>query len=228
MPSGNVAARTRSYGFSTTEGCLVGEVIRLAVLEDHRVLGTSLAAALSAVPGIQVVGVVTTLTEARELVAREHPSIVLADAELTDHEWSLDFPLELGPTGPRVIFLSAHIRSDIVSAAVENGAAGYVHKDESLDAVVAGIRSVAAGRTAFSQQVLALVRRGPRSPTARERQVLTLLVNGSGNKEIAAALGIESRTVETHLRRLFDRYGIANRVELAVLALREGWVDARA
>ena len=206
----------------------MGDVIRLAVLEDHKVVGTSLAAALGAVPDIEVVGVVTTLVEVRELVARKSPDIVLADAELADHEWSLDLPLELGASGPRVIFLSAHIRPDIVSAAIENGAAGYVHKDESFDALVAGIRSVAAGRTAFSQSVLALVRRGPRAPTARERQVLALVVNGAANKEIAASLGIENRTVETHLRRLFDRYGLSNRVELAVLALREGWVDARA
>ena len=63
--------------------------------------------------------------------------------------------------------------------------------------------------------------------TVRE-EVLALVVRGAANKEIGAALGIEERTVESHLRRLFDRYATVNRTELAVLALREGWVHARA
>jgi DNA-binding NarL/FixJ family response regulator len=206
---------------------LVGRAIRLAVLEDHRVVGSSLAAALSALPDMEVVGLATSLPQVRELIGRTHPDIVLADAELGEHEWALDLPAELGAAGPRVLFLSAHTRPDIISTAVASGAAGYIHKDESFDEVVAGIRAVAAGRTAFSQGVLALVGHGRPAPTQRERQVLKLVVRGAANKEIAANLGIEERTVETHLRRLFDRYGTANRVELAVLALQEGWVDAR-
>jgi DNA-binding NarL/FixJ family response regulator len=206
---------------------LVGGTIRLAVLENHRVVGSSVAAALSALPDIEVVGLATTLSDLRELIGRTHPDIVLADAELAENEWALDLPAELGPSGPRVLFLSAHTRPHIISAAVSSGAAGYILKDESFDVVVASIRSVASGRTSFSQAVLALVGHGRPAPTQRERQVLSLVVRGAANKEIAANLGIEERTVETHLRRLFDRYGTANRVELAVLALREGWVNAR-
>jgi DNA-binding NarL/FixJ family response regulator len=206
----------------------LGAIIRLAVLDDHKVVGSSVAAALSALPDIEVVGIATNLTEVRDLIARTHPDIVLADAELGEHEWSLELPTELGKSGPKVLFLSAHTRPDIISTAISNGAAGYIHKDESFDEVVAGIRAVAAGRTAISQGILALMGHGRPAPTQRERQVLALVVRGAANKTIAANLGIEERTVETHLRRLFDRYGTVNRVELAVLALQEGWVDATA
>ena len=200
------------------------KTIRLVVLEDHKVIGTSLAVALSELPDIDVVGVATSLREVRELIRRTQPDIVLADADLGD-EWSLELPLELGRSGPRVLFLSRHVRPAVVATAVGSGAAGFIHKDEPFEEVVAGIRAVAAGRTAFALGVLAVAGQGPHGPSPREREVLALVVRGAANKEIGAALGIEDRTVETHIRRLFDRYGISNRVELAVLALREGWVD---
>jgi DNA-binding NarL/FixJ family response regulator len=62
-------------------------------------------------------------------------------------------------------------------------------------------------------------------PTARELDVVRLVVDGSSNDEIGAALGIGARTVETHLRRLFERFAIASRTELATRALREGWLE---
>jgi DNA-binding NarL/FixJ family response regulator len=61
--------------------------------------------------------------------------------------------------------------------------------------------------------------------SARELEVVRLVVDGRSNDEIGAALGIGSKTVETHLRRLFERLGVASRTELATRALREGWLD---
>jgi DNA-binding NarL/FixJ family response regulator len=63
------------------------------------------------------------------------------------------------------------------------------------------------------------------SLTPRERSVVTLLLDGRTNAEIALALGITTRTVEAHLARLFERLGIGSRTELATRALREGWLD---
>ena len=63
------------------------------------------------------------------------------------------------------------------------------------------------------------------SLSARERDVLALVVNGASNDEIGMQLGICTRTVESHLRRLFDRLEVASRTELAGRALREGWLE---
>ena len=63
------------------------------------------------------------------------------------------------------------------------------------------------------------------SLSARERDVLALVVNGASNDEIGMQLGISTRTVESHLRRLFDRLEVASRTELAGRALREGWLE---
>jgi DNA-binding NarL/FixJ family response regulator len=61
--------------------------------------------------------------------------------------------------------------------------------------------------------------------SARELEVVRLVVDGRSNDEIGGALGIGSKTVETHLRRLFERFSIASRTDLATRALREGWLD---
>ena len=71
---------------------------------------------------------------------------------------------------------------------------------------------------------LAAVRQAPRSPSEREREVIAAVVAGRTNAEIAAALGLSEKTIETHLPRLFDRYAVLSRTELAVLAVAEGWV----
>jgi DNA-binding NarL/FixJ family response regulator len=65
--------------------------------------------------------------------------------------------------------------------------------------------------------------RRPAGPTGRELEVIARVVAGSTNAEVAAELGLSEKTVETHLHRLFDRYGLVSRTELAVLAIDEGW-----
>jgi non-specific serine/threonine protein kinase len=83
---------------------------------------------------------------------------------------------------------------------------------------------VAEGGTAFSAASMQLIHQATRRPSEREVEVLALVAAGTSNEEIAQALVLSLKTVESHLRRLFDRYGVLNRTELAVLALREGWI----
>jgi DNA-binding NarL/FixJ family response regulator len=97
-----------------------------------------------------------------------------------------------------------------------------VLKTAPLAELLDAIRRVAAGGLAFAT-------RPPGSAaarlTAREHDVVKLVVEGRSNDEIAAALGIGAKTVETHLGRLFERLGLASRTELATRALREGWLE---
>ena len=64
---------------------------------------------------------------------------------------------------------------------------------------------------------------GAAVPPSAEIQVIAHVIDGATNAEIAAALGLSEKTVESHLRRLFDRYGLLSRTELAVLSIDEGW-----
>ena len=76
----------------------------------------------------------------------------------------------------------------------------------------------------FPPVTLRALRDAPRRPSAREMGAIRLLARGASNDEIAVGLGISIKTVESHLRRLFGRYGVLSRTELAMLAVREGWL----
>jgi DNA-binding NarL/FixJ family response regulator len=110
--------------------------------------------------------------------------------------------------------------------AVRDGAAGFVTGSADLDAVVGAIRRVAAGGTAFPPEVMASLRAAPRDPTERERELRGMLARGATNDELADRMHLRVKSVEGMLRRLFDRYGVENRTELAWYALAQGWLTS--
>jgi DNA-binding NarL/FixJ family response regulator len=122
---------------------------------------------------------------------------------------------------PAVVVLSAYDYPQYADAALRLGAAGFVVKSAPLEELVDAIKRAAAGGMAFG------VRPGRDRPrvSPRELEVVRLVVDGRSNDEVGAALGIGVKTVETHLRRLFERFEIRSRTELAARALREGWLD---
>ena len=128
---------------------------------------------------------------------------------------------------PAVLFLSGFAYPSLIRAALDGGASGYLDKSADLPEIVDAVRTLAVGGTAYSAVALHTSRDARRRPSDREIQVLDLIVEGATNAEVGAALGLSEKTVESHLRRLFDRYGLLSRTELAVLAIEEGWVAAR-
>jgi DNA-binding NarL/FixJ family response regulator len=128
---------------------------------------------------------------------------------------------------PAVLFLSGYGYPSLIRAALDSGASGYLDKSADLDEIVSAIRTLAAGGTAYSAAALHGSRDARRRPSDREIQVIERIVDGATNAEIGAALGLSEKTVESHLRRLFDRYGLVSRTEVAVLAIDEGWVADR-
>jgi two-component system, NarL family, nitrate/nitrite response regulator NarL len=204
--------------------------IRVLVVEDHPIVGQGVADALAAEGGFEPLGVASSLAEVVERAGSwdraSRPDVVLADVDLGG-ERAFDLPAMLGRDGPPVLFLSGLDGPAVMRAALECQAAGYVHKRQPREDVFDAVRRVASGQGAFSIEDVRLARSAPREPTARERQVLARISHGMANKEIGHELGIEERGVEGHVRRLLDRYGCSNRTELAVLALREGWLRGR-
>ena len=122
----------------------------------------------------------------------------------------------------RLIVLTAYDYPQYADAALRLGAAGFVLKTAPLPELIDAIRRVAAGGLAFAVRPSGIARW---HLTAREREVVRLVVDGRSNDEIGASLGIGAKTVETHLSRLFERFGLASRTELASRALREGWLE---
>lgn len=203
-------------------------MIRLAVVDDHPAIAAALAAAILDRRDLALVGTAMTAADAAGLVERTAPDVVLCDIWMDGAPAGLDVLADLtGPTRrnpPRVLILSGFDQPSFLRAAFEGGAAGYISKSSPVEEIVAAVLAVARGETAFPAVTLRALRDAPRRPSAREMSAIRLLARGASNDEIAAGLGISIKTVESHLRRLFGRYGVLSRTELAMLAVREGWL----
>ena len=219
--------------------------IRLAVVDDHPAIALAIEAAVGAgnteralgkAGGatsaddleIRIVGIVRTPEDGIALASQsgpDAPDVVLCDVQLRAGTDGLEVMAAAVAAGCRVIVLTSFDRSSLMRAAFERGASGFLDKGVEVEAILRAVRSVAAGGTAFSAATLDAARYSPRPPSDREVGVLRELQRGATSDEIGVRLGISARTVESHLRRLFDRYGVVSRTELAVLALREGWID---
>ena len=187
-------------------------------------MGEGTAAILRAEPDFEVVTVVPSLeaAEAAGLFDVTLVDVVLLDIRLgTDSGLRALTPAEAGER-PAIIVLTAYDYPQYAEAALRLGAAGFVLKTAPLPELVDAIRRVAAGGLAFSVRPSSagLARLSP-----REHDVVRLVADGRTNDEIGSALKIGSKTVETHLARLFERLGVASRTELAMRAVREGWLD---
>ncbi len=204
--------------------------VRVAIVDDHPVVADGTAALLRAVPGIEIVAVVGSLAEAASagLADGAHVDVVLLDIRLGEDsglrflsEGPADSPRDGAPR-PAVIVLTAYDYPQYAEAALRLGAAGLVLKTAPLSELTDAIQRVAAGGLAFARRP---VERTAIHLTPRERDVLALVVDGRTNDEIGVALGIGSKTVETYLARMFERFELVSRTELTARCLREGWLD---
>ena len=193
---------------------------RVAIVDDHPVLREGTAALLAAQPGLEIVGVAGTVKEAETLLATTAIDVVLLDIRLgTDSGLRL---LSSAPADarPAIVVLTSYDYPQYADAAMRLGASGFVLKTAPITELIDAIRIAAAGGIAFRRRPVGAVRL-----SERELDVVRLVVEGRSNDEIAARLGIGAKTVESHLRRLFERLDVASRTELATRALREGWLD---
>jgi DNA-binding NarL/FixJ family response regulator len=200
-------------------------VIRVAIVDDHPAIGAAAAQAAAVRDDVDVVGRATTVDDAIALIEAKAPDVVLCDVWLDGRPGGLEIVKRYGRSGrPRILVLSGFDQPSFLRAAFEAGAAGYLSKASELDEIFEAVVGVASGETRFPAVTLRALRDAPRAPSARELQAIRLLARGATNDEIAMGLGISIKTVESHLRRLFGRYGLLSRTELALLAVREGWL----
>jgi len=206
----------------------VTPMIRLVVVDDHPAIVEALRARAVEEGDLEVVGSADSVGEAQRVIAAADPDVVVCDLQLAGDGDGFQLLRSLGGhPRPAMLMLSAFDAPSLVRSAFELGAAGYLPKSSDLATIVAAVRDVAAGRAAYPASALRAMRAAPRPPSDREIQVLTLVMAGATNGEIGASLGLSEKTVESHLRRMFDRYGVLSRTELVVLAIREGWLHDR-
>ena len=194
-------------------------MIRVAVVDDHPLVREGTAALIDRQEDMEIAGVAASLDELRPILRDHLVEVLLLDLRLGE-ESGFDLLRSEQKPMPGVVVVTSYDYPQYADAALRFGAAGFVVKTAPTAELLDAIRRAAAGGLAFG------VRPGTGvSLSDRERDVVRQVVDGASNDEIGGRLGISSRTVESHLRRLFERVGVASRTELAARALREGWLE---
>ena len=187
--------------------------IRVAIVDDHRLVREGLSKVLGTAPGIEIVGEAGCGADAVALVAACGPDVVLLDIALPDVD-GLTVVERILATAPdtRVLMLSMHSESEYASAALARGAYGLVGKSASPETLIDAIRTVASGEILPIEGAL----------SSREREVLALVAQGCTNDEIADRLGIRVRTVDGHCERLMRKLDVHTRAGLLAHGRRLG------
>jgi DNA-binding NarL/FixJ family response regulator len=218
----------------------VSRVSRVFLVDDHELVRSALASALSGRAGIQVVGEAANADEALTGVERERPDVLVMDIDMPGtHCFEAVLAMRERVPELRVIFLSAFFHDRYIEEALRVGAAGYVVKGRPLRMLFEALEIVAAGGDYFTDEVRARLveERGSRrldgaaatrasTLTPREVEVLRHLARGLSRKEIAQRMGLSPKTVETHVGGLMAKLDLHDRVELARYAIREGLAEA--
>lgn len=203
----------------------MASVIRVGLVDDHPVVLQGLRTALSTVDDIEIVATGGTVTEARDIALRDDVNVLLLDIRLPDGN-GLELLGEISRRGrPAVLVLSSFRSRQYVAAALRFGANGFLLKTTPLPDLIAAIRAIAAGGTAFTNEQIRDGQAGFVNLTEREREIVRLVLDGKSNDEIALLLRTSRKTVEYHLSRLYERFGLVTRVELALRADHDGWLD---
>ena len=199
-------------------------MIRVAIVEDHPAIAEGLAALIKGSPDVTVVGTAGDISSASTLIEHEEPDVVLCDIRLAGAGDGFDL-VERHRSGPAFVILSAYWYPSYHVRAVESGAKGYLSKMATVDQIIGAVKAVAGGGTAFPPASRQAASDALRVPTPREIESLELVAEGMSNAEIAERLSLRVKTVESQLRRLFDRYDVPSRTALVRLAARQGWSD---
>jgi len=200
---------------------------RILVVDDHPVVRFGLAAIVNAQADLVVVAQAGTGAEAVALFRQHQPDITLMDLRLPGMSGveairaiRLEFPAS------RFIVLTTYEGDEDIHNALEAGAQAYLLKGMSQDELLKAIRAVRAGLKFIPARVSkTLQTRPPKSElSAREQQVLELIVKGQSNKEIANALGITEGTVKWHVNIILSLLNVTDRTQAALAALQRGIV----
>jgi NarL family two-component system response regulator LiaR len=207
---------------------LSAKPIRVLVVDDYEIIRVGLRSVLSCYPDIEVVGEIAHSRNVLQACDALHPDVILMDFTLDDDDGTQitrrlrqDFP------HIKVIILTCMFDFWSLQAIIGADATGYLIKNASSEQIATAVRQAVSGGTVFAPEVMRFVLRSnlglelhPSALSERERDVLTLIVQGCTNKEIGLHLGLSPYTVKNHVSHLLTKLNAASRAEAAAIALK--------
>lgn len=208
--------------------------VRLLLVDDHPVVRTGLRGMFESDPGFEVVGEAADGGTGATMAAELRPDLVLMDLQMPGVDGVEGIRrIRSVPGGPPVLVLTTYDSDAQILRAIEAGAAGYLLKDAPREELFAAVRSAAAGGSplapAVAARILGRMAGGgsARSDilTLRELDVVRLVARGASNREIARDLTISEATVKTHLLKIFEKLGVADRTSAVTTAMERGLIE---
>lgn len=201
--------------------------IRVLIVDDHPMVAEGIQSVLESYDDVEVVGTLSNGQEAVDQAAELRPDVILMDLNMPRLGGlsATEILLERAPD-TRILVLSMHGTREYIASALNHGAMGYLLKDVPTDEIKQAIDSVMRGQrylcTGAQGSLQPSTPDGREGLTGREQTILLQLAQGKSNKEVAQALDISVRTVETHRKNIKRKLGISSTAGLTRYALEHG------
>ncbi len=202
--------------------------LKVMIVEDHPLMQMGIKRTLEKFDDIRVVGEASTAKRAMEIVDYAKPDVIIMDVKLPDSDGITTMKnIRMHYKNAKVLMFSGFDDEYYVVRALESGASGYLLKNVGGTELVDAVRQAADGLNPISPQltgkVIPMARQNTKVSdrlTPREKEVWKLLSNGASNAEISKNLFVSESTVKFHIRNIFHKLGVKNRVEAAKAAYR--------
>ncbi|WP_318463479.1 response regulator transcription factor [Photobacterium leiognathi] len=211
------------------------QTIKVVIVDDHQVVIDGFMARLQLEPDIDVIGTASNGIEALEVISQLDPNVILMDISMPIMN-GIDATAQIKKQYPdaKVLMLTMHDNREYIMKVMQVGAMGYMLKEISAEKMVQAIKTVNQGATYFCETTSQTIFTQAAAPIAapevnplsrREEGILKHVAQGLSSKQIAKALDISYRTVETHRQNIKHKLDLHSTAELAKYALEKGLVD---
>lgn len=203
------------------------ESIRLFIADDHPPLRAGLASMFQSDPDFTVIGDAGSGRETLEALDKVRADVIIMDLRMPDGDGLQTLrALRKREPGVKVLILTTYDCEEDIFHSLESGARGYLLKDATREEMLEAVRRIHEGQRCLPPAIAARLAERLTRPglSPREMDVLRLMAKGRSNKEIATAMFVSEETVKSHLKSLFQKLSVHDRVEATAVALQRGLI----